>query len=148
MGCGLCQSMAGADRVRLRMNGERGERPVVLEPLDESTLASIDLKSYGDLTRATYAAYLDGRMHGFMSRWALMSLCSAYERQQNLIRDSATFHWQRKDRTQKQLEQLGRTVELQLYEGEGHGWRKVATVMDELARVEAFLRRHVLTRRS
>jgi coenzyme F420 hydrogenase subunit beta len=42
MGCGLCQSMAGADRVRLRMNGERGERPVVLEPLDESTLAAIN----------------------------------------------------------------------------------------------------------
>jgi coenzyme F420 hydrogenase subunit beta len=42
MGCGLCQSMAGADRVRLRMNGERGERPVVLKPLDESTLAAIN----------------------------------------------------------------------------------------------------------
>jgi coenzyme F420 hydrogenase subunit beta len=42
MGCGLCQSMAGADRVRLRMSGERGERPVVLEPLDESTLAAIN----------------------------------------------------------------------------------------------------------
>jgi coenzyme F420 hydrogenase subunit beta len=42
MGCGLCQSMAGADRVRLRMNGERGERPVILGPLDESTLAAIN----------------------------------------------------------------------------------------------------------
>jgi coenzyme F420 hydrogenase subunit beta len=42
MGCGLCQSLAGADRVRLRMNGERGERPVVLQPLDESTLAAIN----------------------------------------------------------------------------------------------------------
>jgi dipeptidyl aminopeptidase/acylaminoacyl peptidase len=46
----------------------------------------------------------------------------------------------------ERLQQLGRTVELQLYDGEGHGWRKVDTVMDELARVEAFLRRHVLTR--
>ena len=46
----------------------------------------------------------------------------------------------------EQLQRLGRPVELHLYEGEGHGWRRVDTVMDELARVEAFLARHVLTR--
>jgi dipeptidyl aminopeptidase/acylaminoacyl peptidase len=46
----------------------------------------------------------------------------------------------------ERLERLGRPVELHLYEGEGHGWKKVETVMDELTRVEAFLRRHVLTR--
>ncbi|MBA2447875.1 MAG: S9 family peptidase [Chloroflexi bacterium] len=38
----------------------------------------------------------------------------------------------------------GVDVELQLYEGEGHGWQKLSTVTDELERVEAFLRRHVL----
>src|SRR5439155_4887489 len=46
----------------------------------------------------------------------------------------------------EQLQRLGRPVDLHLYEGEGHGWRRVDTVMDELARVEAFLARHVLTR--
>ncbi|MGC1513749.1 MAG: S9 family peptidase [Acidimicrobiales bacterium] len=43
-----------------------------------------------------------------------------------------------------QLAALGRTVELHLYEGEGHGWGRPETVMDELARVETFLERHVL----
>jgi coenzyme F420 hydrogenase subunit beta len=42
MGCGLCQSMAGADRVRLRMNGEFGERPALLQPLDAVTLTEIN----------------------------------------------------------------------------------------------------------
>jgi coenzyme F420 hydrogenase subunit beta len=42
MGCGLCQSMAGAARVRMRMNGEHGERPVVLTPLDAATLTAIN----------------------------------------------------------------------------------------------------------
>jgi dipeptidyl aminopeptidase/acylaminoacyl peptidase len=42
------------------------------------------------------------------------------------------------------LQALGRTVELHLYEGEGHGWGRPATVMDELERTESFLRRYVL----
>jgi len=42
------------------------------------------------------------------------------------------------------LQALGRTVELHLYEGEGHGWGRPATVIDELERTESFLRRHVL----
>jgi len=42
MGCGLCQSIAGIDRVRLEMHGERGERPVVLAPLDAATLGAIN----------------------------------------------------------------------------------------------------------
>lgn len=42
------------------------------------------------------------------------------------------------------LRALGRTVELHLYEGEGHGWLRPETVMDELTRTEDFLRRHVL----
>jgi len=42
MGCGLCQSIAGADRVRLRMDREQGERPVVLEALDAATLNTIN----------------------------------------------------------------------------------------------------------
>jgi dipeptidyl aminopeptidase/acylaminoacyl peptidase len=46
------------------------------------------------------------------------------------------------------LRALGRDVELQLYEGEGHGWGKPDTIIDELTRIESFLRRHVLRWRS
>jgi len=46
------------------------------------------------------------------------------------------------------LKALGRTVELHFYEGEGHGWLQPATVVDELGRIESFLRRHVLRWRS
>jgi dipeptidyl aminopeptidase/acylaminoacyl peptidase len=46
------------------------------------------------------------------------------------------------------LRALGRTVELQMYEGESHGWLRPETVVDELERVESFLRRHVLRWRS
>jgi dipeptidyl aminopeptidase/acylaminoacyl peptidase len=42
------------------------------------------------------------------------------------------------------LRDLGRTVELHFYEGEGHGWARPDTVIDELERTEDFLRRHVL----
>lgn len=44
----------------------------------------------------------------------------------------------------ERLRSLGRTVELHRYEGEGHGWGRPATVVDELDRTESFLRRHVL----
>jgi dipeptidyl aminopeptidase/acylaminoacyl peptidase len=42
------------------------------------------------------------------------------------------------------LHALGRTVELHMYAGEGHGWGRPETVVDELERTEDFLRRHVL----
>ena len=38
----------------------------------------------------------------------------------------------------------GGEVELHLYAGERHGWSRPETVVDELQRTEAFLRRHVL----
>jgi len=44
----------------------------------------------------------------------------------------------------KQVQARGVPVELKVYEGEGHGLRKLATVTDELDRVDHFLRRHVL----
>ena len=44
----------------------------------------------------------------------------------------------------KKLQARGVDVELKVYEGEGHGWRRLATVLDELERVDKFLRRHVL----
>lgn len=42
------------------------------------------------------------------------------------------------------LQNRGVPVELHVYEGEGHGWRRPATSIDELERIESFLRRHVL----
>lgn len=44
----------------------------------------------------------------------------------------------------KRLSELGRVVEFHLYEGEGHGWGRPETVIDELERIESFLARHVL----
>jgi dipeptidyl aminopeptidase/acylaminoacyl peptidase len=44
----------------------------------------------------------------------------------------------------ERLRALGRPVELHCYEGEGHGWGRPETVVDELQRTESFLRRHVL----
>jgi len=44
------------------------------------------------------------------------------------------------------LSALGRTVETHFYEGEGHGWLRPETMIDELNRIETFLRRHVLRR--
>jgi dipeptidyl aminopeptidase/acylaminoacyl peptidase len=41
------------------------------------------------------------------------------------------------------LRAQGREVELHVYDGEGHGWGRPETVVDELRRTEAFLRRHV-----
>jgi dipeptidyl aminopeptidase/acylaminoacyl peptidase len=38
----------------------------------------------------------------------------------------------------------GGTAELHLYPGEGHGWQRAETLIDELERTESFLRRHVL----
>jgi dipeptidyl aminopeptidase/acylaminoacyl peptidase len=46
----------------------------------------------------------------------------------------------------ERLRSLGRTVELHEYPGEGHGWVKPETVVDELGRIESFLRRYVLLR--
>jgi dipeptidyl aminopeptidase/acylaminoacyl peptidase len=37
----------------------------------------------------------------------------------------------------------GGGVTLHIYQGEGHGWKRPDTVMDELHRVEAFLDRHI-----
>jgi dipeptidyl aminopeptidase/acylaminoacyl peptidase len=44
------------------------------------------------------------------------------------------------------LAELGRSVELHVYENEGHGWGRAATVIDELTRTEQFLDRYVLRR--
>jgi dipeptidyl aminopeptidase/acylaminoacyl peptidase len=46
------------------------------------------------------------------------------------------------------LRARGGEVELHVYEGEGHGWNRPETVIDELQRIDDFLRRHVLRWRS
>ena len=38
IGCGLCQSLAGSERVRMVMTPEGRERPAVLQPLDRATV--------------------------------------------------------------------------------------------------------------
>ncbi len=43
------------------------------------------------------------------------------------------------------LTALGRVVECHLYAGEGHGFRRTETLVDELVRTEAFLDRYVLS---
>jgi coenzyme F420 hydrogenase subunit beta len=42
MGCGLCQSIAGLENIRLTMNAEGGERPVVVGAVDDKTLELIN----------------------------------------------------------------------------------------------------------
>lgn len=44
----------------------------------------------------------------------------------------------------ERLRRAGRAVECHVYDGEGHGWSRPETVVDELTRIEDFLRRHVL----
>lgn len=44
------------------------------------------------------------------------------------------------------LRQRGKTVEYQLYAGEGHGWRKVDTIVDYIERMDAFLTKYVVER--
>src|SRR5690349_14125663 len=42
IGCGLCRSIAGADRVELLMTPEGRERPLARRPLDRATLERIN----------------------------------------------------------------------------------------------------------
>lgn len=44
------------------------------------------------------------------------------------------------------LEKAGKTVFYHVYEGEGHGWRKTASIQDYLTRMEDFLMRWVVER--
>jgi dipeptidyl aminopeptidase/acylaminoacyl peptidase len=44
---------------------------------------------------------------------------------------------------ERRLRADGRWVERCVYEGEGHGWRRVDTIVDEYRRIDAFLARWV-----
>lgn len=50
------------------------------------------------------------------------------------------------ERLAKALERAGRTFEYHVYEGEGHGWRRLATQVDYVQRMETFVRHFVLDR--
>jgi coenzyme F420 hydrogenase subunit beta len=42
LGCGLCQSIAGPNNIRLTMKAEGGERPAVVGTIDDATLGLIN----------------------------------------------------------------------------------------------------------
>ena len=44
---------------------------------------------------------------------------------------------------EEMLRRAGTPVERHVYEGEGHGWRRAATVADEIARIDDFLQRRM-----
>jgi dipeptidyl aminopeptidase/acylaminoacyl peptidase len=46
------------------------------------------------------------------------------------------------------LQRRGTVVDYHVYHGEGHGWSRAEVVEDMLERIDAFLRRHVVERRS
>lgn len=50
------------------------------------------------------------------------------------------------ERLVKALERADKTCEYHVYEGEGHGWRRLATQLDYVRRMETFLRHYVLER--
>ncbi len=86
---------------------------------------------------ATYARYQERSPVSLASRIARPLLILQGDKDEVVpLAQSEAIH--------KKLTARGVDVELKVYEGEGHGWRKLATVMDELERVDRFLRRHVL----
>jgi coenzyme F420 hydrogenase subunit beta len=61
IGCGLCQALAGADRIQIVLTPEGRERPVARQPLDESTLERINAICPGTRVEGA-AAYASSRV--------------------------------------------------------------------------------------
>jgi coenzyme F420 hydrogenase subunit beta len=59
IGCGLCQSVAGADHIRVVMTPEGRERPVVLRPIAADTLQRINAVCPGVLVQGADPAMRD-----------------------------------------------------------------------------------------
>lgn len=55
-------------------------------------------------------------------------------------------HRSEMDKMAEALEKAGKDVEYKVYEGEGHGWKKVSTIIDDAKRSARFLTRTVLDR--
>jgi coenzyme F420 hydrogenase subunit beta len=58
IGCGLCQALAGADKIQIVLTPEGRERPVARQPLDQTTLERINATCPG--TRVEGAAHAEG----------------------------------------------------------------------------------------
>jgi coenzyme F420 hydrogenase subunit beta len=58
IGCGLCQALAGADKIQIVLTPEGRERPVACQPLDQATLERINATCPG--TRVEGAAHAEG----------------------------------------------------------------------------------------
>jgi coenzyme F420 hydrogenase subunit beta len=58
IGCGLCQALAGADKIQIVLTPEGRERPVACQPLDQATLERINATCPG--TRVEGAAHTEG----------------------------------------------------------------------------------------
>jgi dipeptidyl aminopeptidase/acylaminoacyl peptidase len=61
-------------------------------------------------------------------------------------RDDTTVPVAQSEALAAALRATGVEVELHLYDGEGHGWGRAATIVDEAERIDAFLSRWVLPR--
>jgi coenzyme F420 hydrogenase subunit beta len=61
IGCGLCQSLAGADKIQIVLTPDGRERPVARQPLDEPTLERINAICPG--TRVEGAACAENAAH-------------------------------------------------------------------------------------
>jgi dipeptidyl aminopeptidase/acylaminoacyl peptidase len=56
-------------------------------------------------------------------------------------RDDKVVTARQSDELAERVRAAGTPVEHHVYDGEGHGWRRAATVVDELARIDTFLAR-------
>jgi coenzyme F420 hydrogenase subunit beta len=66
IGCGLCRSIAGPDRLEIAMTPEGRERPLVRTPLDAATLERINAVCPG--------THVDGAVEGTQSKSAATDL--------------------------------------------------------------------------
>lgn len=57
----------------------------------EDAFSAEELRGYSGGDRSSYVIYVDRRVNGLLSRWALLGALAGFERHLNNIRDSATF---------------------------------------------------------
>jgi hypothetical protein len=70
----------------------------------EDAFSADELRGYGGGDRSSYVIYVDRRVNGLLSRWALLGVLAGFERHHNKIRDSAIF---RTSQQRKSLRLLG-----------------------------------------
>lgn len=77
---------------------------------NESDFDQERFRGYGGSDRSSYAIYIDEYIRGFLSRWALQSVLSGFERHLNAIRDSTTFRPHRGEKPLRVMETLGKLI--------------------------------------